>query len=80
MLRFEIISRTVDFAVVRFFHSEWKAKNAKNGVDTNTYQPYDHHIRLPVPVEGEDYETITLTRQIMEAFRSIQVKMESRSL
>lgn len=76
MLGYKIISRNPDFAVVHFYHPTWQERNVIDGVDKNEYPVFEHHVRLPKQVVGEDYETITFPRHILESVRSIQIKME----
>lgn len=77
MLGFKIISRNPDFAVVHFYHPTWQERYVVDGVDQNEYPAFEHHIRLPRKVVGEDYETMTISRHILEAGRGILIKMEN---
>ncbi len=81
-MRYEIIARNPDFLKVRFYHPRWRAKlirqTPRGTIDTNVYKPLDHDVTLPDPIEGEDYEEVTIPKQIEQIFRSIREKMEAR--
>ena len=55
-------------------------KTVTEKVDRNHHQNHIHRITLPSPVEGEDYDKVTLVRRIEEVGRGVLHKMDIRAV
>lgn len=52
------------------------SKTVTEKVDNNHHQNHTHRVTLPVRVDGEDYEKVTLVRRIEEVGRGVLHKMD----